>query len=123
MTKWLQGVVAHRGVTGDGLHDPNLSGSHVVGKVLVVGVGSGQEQEDCMTQEGDAMLHTHHHLLPHPLGDQVVAEDDDGRPNDEPDRKQGGEGVVETGLKTKYSVMKNDIQINFVRTLPSPDSV
>ena len=32
----LQRVVAHRGVAGDGLHDPNLSRPHVEGKVLVV---------------------------------------------------------------------------------------
>ena len=99
MPERLQGVVADGGVAGDGLHDPDLRGPHVVGEVLVVGAGSGQKQEHRVTKEGDAVLHADHHLLPHPLGDQVVAQHDDGRAHDEPDREQGGERVVETSLK------------------------
>ena len=51
-------MVTHGGVAGDGLHDANLGGPHVVGEVLVVGGGSGEGQEEGVADEGDTVLHT-----------------------------------------------------------------
>ena len=81
-------MVAHCGVAGYGLHDANLSGSHMVGEVLVVGRGSGQGKEDSVAEEGNTVLHTDHHLLPHPLGNQVVTQDDHSRASNKPEGEE-----------------------------------
>ena len=91
-------MVADRCVAGDGLHDADLGGAHVVGEVLVVGGGSGQREEDGVAEEGDAVLHADHHLLPDPLGDQIVAEDDHGGSGNEPESEKQEEWIVEATL-------------------------
>ena len=101
----LEGVVAHGGVAGDGLHDPDLSCSHVEGEVLVVGRGAGEDQEDGVAQQTDAVLHTHDHLLPHPLGYQVVAQDDHDGPRYEPDREESEKWIIKSALTTNIQII------------------
>ena len=54
-------------VCGAHLHDADLCGAHVIGEVLVVGGGPGEDEEDGVAEQRHAVLHPHHHLLPHPL--------------------------------------------------------
>ena len=43
MSERLQGVVAHSGVAGDRLQDPDLCGPHVIREVFVVRRGPGEK--------------------------------------------------------------------------------
>ena len=99
MSKRLQCMVANCGVAGYGLHDANLSGPHMVREVLVVGRGSGEGEEERVAEEGDTVLHAHHHLLSHPLSYQVVSQDDHSRASNKPEGEKQEEGIVETTLK------------------------
>ena len=51
-----------------------------------------------MPHEGDTVLHADDHLLPDPLGDQVVAEEDHGGASYEPDGEEERELVVKAAL-------------------------
>ena len=55
-----------------------------------------------MPHESDTVLHADDHLLPDPLSDQVVAEEDHGGPRHEPDCEEQRELVVEATLEKNY---------------------
>lgn len=52
-----------------------------------------------MTQEGDTVLHADNDLLPDPLGDQAVAEEDHGGARHKPDGKEQRELVIKAALQ------------------------
>ena len=110
----LQRVVADGGVAGDCLHDSYLCRPHVEREVLVVSGRSArascsqsadcvsslpcEQEEDGVSQESHAVLHTDYHLLPHPLGYQVVAEHDHHGPGHEPDGEERQKGIIKPAL-------------------------
>ena len=68
-----------------------------------------------MSEQRDTVLHPAHHLLPHPLRDVHVPEDNDDRPSYEPDRVETEERVVEPALEQKittFNVINKTITIN-----------
>ena len=112
-------MVPYGGVTGYGLHDPNLSRPHVEREVLVMSRGPdishyyrapdgrededirlpGEDEEDGVADQSHAVLHADYHLLPHPLGHQIVAQQDHHWPGNEPDGEESQEGIIESTLK------------------------
>ena len=62
VSKLVQRVVADSGVGGERLHDADLSRPNVVGEVLVVSIGSGQNKEEDVTNKSNTELNTTHNL-------------------------------------------------------------
>ena len=62
VSKLVQRVVADSGVGGERLHDTDLGRPNVVGEVLVVSIGSGQNKEEDVTNKSNTELNTTHNL-------------------------------------------------------------
>ena len=124
VAKLIKRMIANCSVGRDGLHDPNLRGvallggvfnncqtdlccPDMVGEVLVVRRWSGKDEEHCMTHQSDTVLHTAHHLLPYPLGYQVVTEDNDGGTSDKPEGVEAKEWVVKPTLVIGNTVLSH----------------
>ena len=57
------------------------------------------QEEGRVTHEGHAVLHADDDLLPDPLGDQTVAEEDHGGASNEPHGKEKRELVIKATLQ------------------------
>jgi hypothetical protein len=67
--------------------------------VHLVASSPGEDEKDGVSQEGDAVLHAADHLLPHPLGDIYVANQDHHWTRDEPQGVEAEERIVESALR------------------------
>lgn len=67
-----------------------------------------------MTHKGDAVLHADDDLLPDPLGDQAVAEEDHGGASYKPDGKEQRELVVKAALQKYYFLLHASRDLCFI---------
>ena len=95
----------------------------MVGEILVVRGWPRENEEDCMTHQSHAVLHPAHHLLPHPLGYQVVPQHDDGRTSHKPQGVETEERIVESTLGLCKQCKKLSFyKINQLDEPPTPSS-